>query len=56
MFPVNVINELIKRNATLLMFKNQREAMRFNFLLLPPDIQVAQDLYGSETNPDFNRW
>jgi len=51
----DVINELIKRNATLFMFKNQREAMRFNFNSLPHDILVAQDLYGSETNPDFNQ-
>jgi len=51
----DVINELIKRNATLFMFKNQREAMRFNFNSLPPEILVAQDLYGSETNPDFNQ-
>jgi len=51
----DVINELIKKNATLFMFKNQREAMRFNFNSLPPEIQVAQDLYGYETNPDFNQ-
>jgi len=36
------------------MFKNQREAIRFNFNSLPSEIQVAQDLYGSETNLDFN--
>ena len=48
-------NEIMKNIATLLMFKNQREAMKFNFLSLPPEIQVAQDLYGSETNPDFNQ-
>jgi len=47
--------KLIKKNATLFMFKNQREAMRFNFNSLPPEIQVAQDLYGYETNPDFNQ-
>jgi len=50
-----VMNELIKRNATLFMFKNQREAMRFNFNSLPPEIQVSQDLYGSETNPNFDQ-
>lgn len=50
----DVVNELLKRNATLLMFKNQREALRFNLNSLPSEIQISQALYGSETNPDFN--
>jgi hypothetical protein len=49
-----VVDKLVQNNATLLMFRDESEAESFDFSSLPSNIQAAQDLYGSETNPDFN--
>ena len=49
-----VVDELVERGAALVMFVDQNEAESFNFNSLPTNVQASQDLYGSETNPDFD--
>ncbi|PIE53677.1 hypothetical protein CSA37_00490 [Candidatus Fermentibacteria bacterium] len=49
-----VAAELASKNATIMMFATQSEAEAFDFDKLPSDIQAAQDLYSSETNPEFD--
>lgn len=49
-----VVSELTARNATLVMFGTQSEAESFDPSVLPSTVTAVQDLYNSETNPDFN--
>ncbi len=49
-----VVSQLTDRNATLVMFGTQGEAESFDPSTLPSNITALQDLYNSETNPDFN--
>ncbi len=49
-----VVSELTSRNATLVMFGTQSEAENFDPSTLPSNVTAVQDLYNSETNPDFN--
>lgn len=49
-----VVDTLVDQNATLFMFADDREAEEFDYDTIPDAIQAGQDLYASETNPNFN--